>query len=335
MRKVALCAVVIVLQAALTMRRCSAAPGGRQEGKPSPAGPSAPPPRTTRPLPFSPGEVLTYDINFSKFILSGTVGQLKLTVTTDPDSSGKPPVDEHSRPPDPTPNGSTVSHEGSGSSAVPTATGSLNGQLEHPAKLKFVAETVSKGFVTWLFDLRVDDKYQAIVDPEDLGLIQSTKFVEEGNKRRQLDTLIDRPSGSLTYTERDLNNEMAGPSTKKVNSPGWIQDLLSAIYFLRAQELEQGKTMTVPVTDKGEIHNIDLVVNKPEQVEVEAGKFNAFPVEIKIFDGKYIRRSGQLIIWFTDDARRLPVRARVKSAGATATIKLTRIESGAWIQKKT
>ncbi|HEY6328187.1 MAG TPA: DUF3108 domain-containing protein [Blastocatellia bacterium] len=297
----------------------------QQDAKPLAVGAGAPPSRITHPLPFSPGEVLTYDIGFSKFILSGIVGQLKLTVATVTDSSGQPAADQ-AKTPDPGRNGSKEPADGASSSAVPTASSSFS--VKPPANLKFVAETVSKGFVTWLFDLRVDDKYQSIVDPDDLGLIQSTKFVEEGNKHRQLDTAIDRPSGSLTYTEKDLNNEKAGPSIKKVKSPGWIQDLLSAIYFLRTQELQQGKTLTVPVTDKGEIHNIDVVVDKPEQVEVEAGKFNAFPVEIKVFDGKYIRRSGQLIIWFTDDASRLPVRARVKSAGATATIKLTHIQAG-------
>src|SRR5262245_54559542 len=37
-------------------------------------------PTVNRPLPFEPGEVLIYNIGFSKLILSGSIGQLKLFV---------------------------------------------------------------------------------------------------------------------------------------------------------------------------------------------------------------------------------------------------------------
>jgi hypothetical protein len=294
---------------------------------------SSSPPNIPRPLPFSPGEILTYDIAFSKFFLSGTVGQLKLSVGTVPSGAGKS-VDVHP--------GNQASPAGSGESKSPgaptvldasqsmtdraTTSSSQGASQDNP--IKFEAETVSKGFVTWLFDLKVDDKYQSIVNWEDLGLIKSTKFVEEGNKHRQQETVVDRLTGSVTYSDKDLNSETATANVKKASSPPWVQDLLSAIYFLRTQDLKPGGTLTVPVTDKGELHNIDVVVGKREQVDVEAGKFNALAVEIMVFDGKYVKRSGQLLIWFTDDSRRLPVRARIKSSGATATIKLTHIEAG-------
>jgi hypothetical protein len=328
MRNAIICVCVLV-SSALIVAGGQLAGGAAQN-----VGVNSSPPNIPRPLPFAPGEILTYDIAFSKFILSGTVGQLKLSVGTVPSSGAGQPDDVHP--------GNQASPAGSAESKNPGARTVLDASqsvtnLEsrpssrsagHDDPIKFEAETVSKGFVTWLFDLKVDDRYQSIVNWQDLGLIKSTKFVEEGNKHRQQETVVDRSTGSVTYSDKDLNSETAAASVKKASSPPWVQDLLSAIYFLRTQDLKQGSTLTVPVTDKGEIHNIDVIVGKREQVDVEAGKFNALPVEVMVFDGKYIKRSGQLLIWFTDDLRRLPVRARIKSSGATATIKLTHIEAG-------
>ena len=329
MRNAVVCVCILLSQIGFGRSASQTGVGAREDASAKHQPPSIP-----RPLPFAAGEILTYDISFSKFILSGTVGQLKMSVVsekTGPTSApaGGPSVDHvGSATPDPAP-AQKREPEQAGLSTVqkPDPPGNLvPQQASNPDRIKFVAESVSKGFVTWLFDLKVDDQYQSVVDPQDLGLIRSTKFVDEGNKHRQADTLVDRAAGSLTYSEKDLNNEKAVPAVKKVASPGWIQDLLSAIYFLRTQDLQPGTTLTVPVTDKGELHNIDVVVGKREQIDVEAGKFDAIQVEVMVFDGKYIKRAGQLLIWFTDDARRLPVRARVKSSGATATIKLTKIE---------
>ena len=42
--------------------------------------------KVSQPLPFKPGETLVYDVNFSKFIFSGTIGELKLSVSNVSDS---------------------------------------------------------------------------------------------------------------------------------------------------------------------------------------------------------------------------------------------------------
>ena len=43
-------------------------------------------PKISQPLPFKIGETLTYEVTFSKLIFSGTIGELKLSVSK-PDSN--------------------------------------------------------------------------------------------------------------------------------------------------------------------------------------------------------------------------------------------------------
>ncbi|HKG22821.1 MAG TPA: DUF3108 domain-containing protein, partial [Blastocatellia bacterium] len=58
------------------------------EGRPD-VGKESAPSKLSTPLPFAEGETLTYEINFSKLIISGGVGELKLKVSKVSDP-GKP-----------------------------------------------------------------------------------------------------------------------------------------------------------------------------------------------------------------------------------------------------
>jgi len=78
----------------------------------------------------------------------------------------------------------------------------------------------------------------------------------------------------------------------------------------------------IPISDAGEVYHIEVVTEKREAVQVGAGKFQAVRLNAKIFDGRFIRRSGEMLLWVSDDVRRIPVRARLKFSGATVTVDL-------------
>src|SRR5262249_26149121 len=182
-----------------------------------------------------------------------------------------------------------------------------------PATIEFNASVVSKGFFTWLFGIKVEDSYGAIVSADDLGLLRSWKEIDQGDLHRRYETRVDREAGSVSYSESDRRKP--GPASVKTGSaPRWVLDLLSAVYFIRARDLGDSKPISIPVTDVGQVYVIDVIPIKREEIVVEAGKFKSVQLDLKIFDGKYIRRSGQLLVWLSDDSRRLPVRARLKSS---------------------
>jgi hypothetical protein len=192
--------------------------------------------------------------------------------------------------------------------------------------LNISAEVNSKGFFPKLFGIKVKDRFNSTINSEDFGLQVSSKLLEEGKVRREQKSVIDRAAGRVTYTERDLANEKAEPKVKEAASPSWIQDMLSVCYFVRTQKLDTGDVIKVPISDLGEVFNIEVVVAGREEVKVDAGKFKAIKLNAKIFDGNYIKRSGEMFVWFSDDARRIPVRAKIKTSGSTVTVDLKRIK---------
>jgi uncharacterized protein DUF3108 len=197
-----------------------------------------------------------------------------------------------------------------------------------PAQSEFIelrGEAVSKGFFPALFGVKVRDRYNSLVAQADFGLHTSTKLLEEGKVRREQNAMVDRSAGRVTFTDRDLTNKKSEPKVKERPSPSWVQDLLSTIYYVRTQSLKEGDVVPVPISDSGEVYNIEIVAGKRVDIKTNAGKFKAIQLNAKVFDGRYIKRSGEMLVWVTDDPRRIPIRAKIKFSGSTVTVDLKRM----------
>ena len=242
------------------------------------------PPAVTDPLPFKIGETLSYNVNFTKLIFSGSIGELKLKVSKVPDP-GKSEM------------------------------------------IELTAEAVSKGFFPALFGVKVKNRYISLVNLTDFGIHSSTKLIEEGKIRREQKSVVNRETGNVIYTDRDLTSTKSEPKIKEKSSPIWIQDLLSTIYFVRAQPLKEGDVIQVPISDGGHVYNIEVIAGKREEIKSGGTKYKAIQLNAKVFDGRYIKRSGEMLVWVSDDPTRVPLRARIKSSGATITVELKRIPS--------
>jgi hypothetical protein len=196
-----------------------------------------------------------------------------------------------------------------------------------PSLLELKADLVSKGFYPKLFGIKVKNHFIAVVNSADFGLNTSTKKIEEGKDRREQVSVLNRETGRLTYTDRNLANSKAAPEVKEATVPTWIQDILSAFYYVRTQKLVEGAAIPIVLTDYGQVYNIEVIVGKREEIKVDAGKFKTVMIDAKIFDGRYLRRSGEMHIWLTDDERRMPVKAKIKTQGTTVTLSLKRFSS--------
>ena len=101
--------------------------------------------------------------------------------------------------------------------------------------------------------------------------------------------------------------------------------MLSAIYFVRTQKLDEGGVIAIPVSDGGDLYNIEVVVGKREELKLDLGKFKTLQLNAKVFGGRFLKRSGEMLVWMSDAPQRLIVRVRIKTAGATVTADLKRI----------
>ena len=192
-----------------------------------------------------------------------------------------------------------------------------------PYALKFTGDVASEGLFTKLFDLKFHQHVESIVDSESLLVQRTVKLDEQGKRTRTSEATFDKAKGKVVWTERDPNNPSRPERIISADFTGAVQDVVSAIYYLRTQKLDLGGSFEVPISDSGRVYRIPVRVVEKKRMKTVIGRVNAVRVEPELFgEGGMVKAKGQFFIWVTDDGRHIPVSARVKGEFGTFDITL-------------
>ena len=196
-----------------------------------------------------------------------------------------------------------------------------------PYALTFNADVSSKGFFTRLFNLNFRERVESTVEPVTFTVQRTTILDESGKRVRNTESTFDRSKGKMTWTSRDPNNPSAEPRHAITDFSGQLQDVLSAIYFIRTQPLAVGKTFDVFVGDGGKVYKIPVKVVERRRMKTILGRVDVFRVNPELFgpDRLIDDAKGEFTMWITDDAQHIPVGGRVKTDYGTFDIKLKKI----------
>jgi len=192
--------------------------------------------------------------------------------------------------------------------------------------LTFKAEVTSKGFFARLFNLSFREVIESIVEPMSFTVKKTTILDEQGKRVRTTESTFDSSKGKMTWTLRDPNNPASEPRQAIAEFSGQLQDVLSAIYFIRTQPLEVGKTFEVFIGEGGRVYTIPVKVSEKKQMKTVLGRVDVLRVNAELFGPqRLIDEAGEFSIWVTDDQRHIPVGGRVKTDYGTFDIKLKRV----------
>ena len=201
-----------------------------------------------------------------------------------------------------------------------------DGKTRAAYSLKLTGDVTSRGFFTRLFNLRFRERIESTVDPASFT-VQKTKRVDEHGKRTRIsEAIYDHEKGTVAWTERDPNNPTSSPRVVSNNFIGQIQDVLSAIYYLRTQPLEVGKTFEVTISNSGRVYQVPVRVVEKRKMKTVLGRVETFQLDPLVFgENRLIRGEGQFSIWLVNDSRRIPARARIKTEYGTFDITLKKV----------
>lgn len=150
---------------------------------------------------------------------------------------------------------------------------------------------------------------------------------KESSRIREYRTFFDWAKMEAFQWRREVL-KTKGEKKKKLAWPilPYTQNILSAVYYLRAFKLEVGKTYSFRVADEGKNYVFAAHVLRREKLKTDLGEFNTLVIrpDYKI-DGKFTP-AGANTIWVTDDARKLPVRVEAKVKIGSFVAKLKSIE---------
>lgn len=178
----------------------------------------------------------------------------------------------------------------------------------------------SHGFVSLLYNL--NDEFTSRFNPDTACSDGISKHVMEGRRRKQTEISFDSARKVAILDERNLAKPSEPPKHAEEAIPACVQDVVSAFYYLRSQPMQVGDRIHVPVNDGSTTKDVIVEVQAREQVDTPLGRRFAFRVEPTVFGSLY-KHKGRMLIWFSDDAERLPLRIKaIMAVGAiTGTLK--------------
>jgi hypothetical protein len=245
------------------------------------------------PLPFEPTEESVYEAEFSRSLLRGlNIATLRFKASRE---------------------SSAAQSDKEGASS----------------NLRFTADAQSKGLFPKLFSgLRFRQLIESTVASRSFNVLRTVKMDEQGNRKRSSEAVFDLKQRRVTWTERNLNDPTSQPRTVTSEFSGTVQDLASVFYFVRTQPLVTGKNFEVLVSDSGRVYRMPIRVGEKKILKTVLGEVETVLVEPELFgEDRLVRGKGQISIWFTTDARHIPVRAQIKHEMGTLDINLKSISN--------
>ena len=186
-------------------------------------------------------------------------------------------------------------------------------------EIHIVSTVHSAGWITPIFP--VNDRTESVLSrsgvAEDLGLPRTYhETINEGKTHTLKEALFDQLR--LTVETKDFlkKTEKSDPISART------YDSLSCVYFVRSSELVLGKSLYIDIFDCKRLWHTEVQVVRREEIRTSLGRFKTIVVKPLLKAEGFFARTGEVTVWLTDDALRIPVKmtTKVKLGSITATL---------------
>jgi hypothetical protein len=177
----------------------------------------------------------------------------------------------------------------------------------------------SQGFVSLLFS--VQNEFRSFFDPRTLCSERISKRINEGGRHKETEIVFDSQRKLAILDERNLTRPHEPPKHAENEIPDCVEDVVTAFYYLRNQGFQIGQPLHLPVNDGSKTYDVTLDVQARERIQTALGNRSAIRVEPKVFSGLF-KRKGRMLVWFSDDDQRLPLRIKFIITVGTITATL-------------
>jgi len=150
---------------------------------------------------------------------------------------------------------------------------------------------------------KVEDRYETFLDKEGMFPWKFVQRIREGGYSRDFSAEFD-PIANVARVE-----------DKVYPIPPYVHDVVSAFYFARTldySKMRVGQKTIVENFYKDTTYPLAIKFIGHQRISVDAGKFDCLVVEPLIKEGGLFKSEGRVIIWLTNDERRIPVQVSTK-----------------------
>jgi len=180
--------------------------------------------------------------------------------------------------------------------------------------LKITFSARSSGTFARLVGIKIEDDYEFLTDPDTFCTFRAFKKEREGKRKRDIEVTYLPETRQLHIREVDMGT--IPPKIRRDENrdeiPPCVKDLFSALYAARREDFRPGAKYRSIVGDNDKVKEIEIRVEKSENVQTPAGTFNAWKVDTVSIVGGLFKQGGQLRVWLTADDKKVPVQLEVR-----------------------
>ncbi len=150
---------------------------------------------------------------------------------------------------------------------------------------------------------KVRDHYESYVDVQGLFPWKFEQHIQEGGYRRDFSAVFDHFRGKAVTADGEFD------------IPPNVHDMVSAFYFVRTIDFagkRPGEKVHLQNFHKDQTYLLDIKFLGKQTLEVDAGTFDCILVEPLVKEGGLFKSEGRIIIWLSDDERKIPVKVSTK-----------------------
>lgn len=186
-------------------------------------------------------------------------------------------------------------------------------------KMKIISTAQSAKWVSVFYT--VDDRVESTLSKNpsvsSFGRPENYRMkIREGRHRRDKEVFFNHKNNKAYYIDY-LKNEK-----KEFVLPAAVFDPISSFYYLRTLRLVVGESVYVTIFDSKKVWDVEVKVLRKEKVTLPIGTFDTIVIKPLMKSEGIFYRKGDIIIWLTDDMKRIPVmvQTKVKIGHITATL---------------
>jgi hypothetical protein len=186
-------------------------------------------------------------------------------------------------------------------------------------RLRIISTARSAGIVHKFY--KVSDRVESIIERDNLHTLAFRLDQNHGKRSKKRAMDFDRSRGIVQVLENGRQDRYPVPDD--------VQDALSSLYYVRTRrEFTVGKPIIVNVHDDGKTWAVEVLTLGREKIktilgEIDTIKLKTYPRYEGVFQNK-----GEIFIWLTDDARKIPVLMKSTISIGTIVTTLVQLRTG-------
>lgn len=164
----------------------------------------------------------------------------------------------------------------------------------------------------WLY--RVRDRYRTLIDVAGIYPLKFEQRIREGNYRRDYAATFDQVAHKAVTTDGTFD------------IPPFVHDIVSAFFYVRTFDLKRykkGQSIMLQNFFGKKTHDLEVKVVGRQRVTVTGGTYNCVVIEPMVKEGGLFKSEGRILIWLSDDDRKIPIKVSTKVLIGTIDAELT------------